>query len=75
MAFVIGHRAVELALFGQCETAVAVSDRKRAASFLLVVDDLGAASDPGVMAGFGEITGSANTPRQFQFGARFTFSR
>ena len=30
-------------------------------------------TDPSVMAGFGQITGSANQPRQFQFGARFTF--
>lgn len=32
-----------------------------------------AATDPSVMAGFGQITGAANTPRQFQFGSRFTF--
>jgi Carboxypeptidase regulatory-like domain len=31
------------------------------------------ATDPSVMAGFGQITGSANVPRQFQFGAKFTF--
>ena len=31
------------------------------------------AQDPTVMAGFGQITGSANLPRQFQFGSRFTF--
>jgi hypothetical protein len=29
--------------------------------------------DSTVMAGFGQITNSANTPRQFQFGSRFTF--
>jgi hypothetical protein len=32
-----------------------------------------AATDPTVMAGFGQITSAANTPRQFQFGSRFTF--
>ena len=32
-----------------------------------------AKSDPSVMAGFGQIYNSANTPRQFQFGSRFTF--
>jgi hypothetical protein len=32
-----------------------------------------AQSDPTVMAGFGQITASANTPRQFQFGSRFVF--
>lgn len=32
-----------------------------------------AAFDTSVLAGFGEITNSANLPRQFQFGARFTF--
>ncbi len=32
-----------------------------------------AASDPSVMAGFGQVTSAANTPRQFQFGGRFTF--
>ncbi|HWA95335.1 MAG TPA: carboxypeptidase regulatory-like domain-containing protein [Terracidiphilus sp.] len=30
-------------------------------------------SDPSVMTGFGEITNSVNTPRQFQFATRFTF--
>jgi len=30
-------------------------------------------TNPGVMAGFGAITGDLNTPRQFQFAARFTF--
>ncbi|MGA9718103.1 MAG: carboxypeptidase-like regulatory domain-containing protein [Acidobacteriaceae bacterium] len=30
-------------------------------------------SDPTVMAGFGQVTNAANTPRQFQFGARYTF--
>jgi hypothetical protein len=30
-------------------------------------------TDPSVMAGFGQITNSANVPRQFQFGSRFTF--
>jgi hypothetical protein len=29
--------------------------------------------DPSVMAGFGQVTNSANLPRQFQFGSRFTF--
>ncbi len=32
-----------------------------------------AQSDPSVMAGFGQITSAANTPRQFQFGSKFTF--
>jgi hypothetical protein len=32
-----------------------------------------AASNPSVMAGFGQITNASNTPRQIQFGARFTF--
>lgn len=32
-----------------------------------------AASDPSVMSGFGQITAAANTPRQLQFGLRFTF--
>jgi hypothetical protein len=32
-----------------------------------------AASNPDVMAGFGQVTNAANTPRQFQFGSRFTF--
>ncbi len=32
-----------------------------------------AASNPEVMAGFGQVTNAANTPRQFQFGSRFTF--
>jgi len=31
------------------------------------------ATDPSVMTGFGEITNSVNTPRQFQFASRFTF--
>lgn len=31
------------------------------------------ASDPSVMTGFGQITNSVNTPRQFQFATRFTF--
>ncbi len=31
------------------------------------------ATDPTVMAGFGQITSAANQPRQFQFGSRFTF--
>jgi hypothetical protein len=30
-------------------------------------------TDPTVMAGFGQVTSAANTPRQFQFGARYTF--
>jgi hypothetical protein len=30
-------------------------------------------TDPTVMAGFGQVTNSANTPRQFQFDSRFTF--
>jgi hypothetical protein len=29
--------------------------------------------DPAVLTGFGEVTNSANLPRQFQFAARFTF--
>jgi hypothetical protein len=33
----------------------------------------GEASDPSLMAGFGQIFGAANLPRQFQFGARYTF--
>jgi hypothetical protein len=32
-----------------------------------------AKSDPSVMSGFGQIYNAANTPRQFQFGARYTF--
>ena len=32
-----------------------------------------AASDPSVLAGFGQIYGDTNQPRQFQFAARFTF--
>lgn len=28
---------------------------------------------PGVAASFGQITDTVNTPRQFQFGARFSF--
>ncbi|WP_370245784.1 hypothetical protein [Acidipila sp. EB88] len=32
-----------------------------------------AQQDPTVMAGFGRILSAANTPRQFQFGARFSF--
>lgn len=32
-----------------------------------------AASNPSVMAGFGQITSAANTPRQLQFGLRLTF--
>jgi len=32
-----------------------------------------AATDPSVMAGFGQVYNAANTPRQFQFGARFNF--
>ena len=31
------------------------------------------ANTPGVSASFGQITDTVNTPRQFQFGARFTF--
>jgi hypothetical protein len=30
-------------------------------------------SDPTVLEGFGQVTSAANTPRQFQFGARFNF--
>ena len=30
-------------------------------------------TQPGVAASFGQITNTVNTPRQFQFGARFTF--
>jgi hypothetical protein len=30
-------------------------------------------SDPSQAAVFGQITATINTPRQFQFGARFTF--
>ncbi len=30
-------------------------------------------TDPTVMTGFGQITSVANTPRQFQFGVRYTF--
>jgi hypothetical protein len=30
-------------------------------------------NDPTVMAGFGQIFGAANLPRQFQFGAKYTF--
>jgi hypothetical protein len=33
----------------------------------------GAAEDPGLMAGFGQIFNAANQPRQFQFGAKYTF--
>ncbi|MGA2858882.1 MAG: TonB-dependent receptor [Candidatus Sulfotelmatobacter sp.] len=33
----------------------------------------GAASNPGLMSGFGQITSDLNTPRQFQFAARFSF--
>lgn len=33
----------------------------------------GAAGDPGLMAGFGQIFNAANLPRQFQFGAKYTF--
>jgi hypothetical protein len=32
-----------------------------------------AATDPSVMAGFGQIFNAANLPRQIQFGARYTF--
>ncbi len=32
-----------------------------------------AEQNPGVMAGFGRVFSAANTPRQFQFGARFNF--
>lgn len=32
-----------------------------------------AETNPSVMAGFGQVTNSANLPRQFQFGSRFTF--
>ncbi len=32
-----------------------------------------AATNPAVMDGFGQITAAANTPRQLQFGLRFTF--
>jgi hypothetical protein len=32
-----------------------------------------AETNPSVMAGFGQVTSSANLPRQFQFGSRFTF--
>lgn len=32
-----------------------------------------AATNPSVMDGFGQITAAANTPRQLQFGLRFTF--
>jgi len=35
--------------------------------------DPGAGANPSLMAGFGQITGDVNTPRQFQFGSRFTF--
>ncbi len=31
------------------------------------------ANNPSVLNGFGSVTGSANQPRQFQFGARYTF--
>ena len=31
------------------------------------------ANDPSVLTGFGQVTGSANQPRQFQFAARYTF--
>ncbi len=30
-------------------------------------------TDPTVLTGFGQVTNAANQPRQFQFGARFTF--
>jgi hypothetical protein len=30
-------------------------------------------NDPTVLEGFGQVTSAANTPRQFQFGARFNF--
>ena len=30
-------------------------------------------TDPSVLTGFGQVTGSANQPRQFQFGARYAF--
>ena len=30
-------------------------------------------TDPGVMAGFGQVTASTNTPRQIQFGVKYTF--
>jgi hypothetical protein len=33
----------------------------------------GEAADPSLMAGFGQIFGAANLPRQFQFGAKYTF--
>ncbi|GAA3757489.1 hypothetical protein GCM10022270_15100 [Terriglobus aquaticus] len=32
-----------------------------------------AVTDPTVLTGFGAVFGAANTPRQFQFGARYTF--
>jgi hypothetical protein len=32
-----------------------------------------AASDTSVLAGFGQVTSAANSPRQFQFAARYTF--
>jgi hypothetical protein len=32
-----------------------------------------AQTDPSVMAGFGQIYNASNSPRQFQFGAKFTF--
>ncbi len=32
-----------------------------------------AATDPSVMAGFGQVTNQANSPRQLQFGFKFTF--
>ena len=31
------------------------------------------ATDPSVLAGFGQIYNAANLPRQFQFAARYTF--
>jgi hypothetical protein len=37
------------------------------------VPSLTSLQDPGVAASFGQITTTVNTPRQFQFGARFSF--
>ena len=34
---------------------------------------IGVETDPDVAANFGQITGTVNSPRQFQFGSRFTF--
>jgi hypothetical protein len=38
-----------------------------------VPDMTSVTTQPGVAASFGQITNTLNTPRQFQFGARFTF--